>query len=135
MGENRMMKRKLPLRKILIVDDDELIRSLMKLFMTGLGNFEFWEEGNGQGALNMAKQVLPDLIVADLTMPVMDGVMLTTELRKDPNELLRKVPIIIVTGAGEQFKTAAYGAGANMVLEKPLSRKTMVVALEKLLPK
>lgn len=135
MSENRMVKKRLPLRKILLVDDDEIIRSLMKLFMTGLGNFEFWEESNGRGGLNMAKRVMPDLIVADLTMPVMDGVTLTMEIRKDSNEQLRKVPIVIVTGAAEQFKTAAYEAGANMVLEKPLSRKTMIVALEKLLPK
>lgn len=135
MGENRLMKKKLPLRKILLVDDDELIRSLMKLYMTGLGNFEFWEEGNGLGALNLARQVHPDLVITDLTMPIMDGAMLTAELRKDPNELLRKVPVIVVTGAGEQFKTAAYAAGANIVLEKPLSRKNFVSAMDRLLPK
>lgn len=135
MSENRMMKRKLPLRKILVVDDDEIIRALMKLYLTGLGNFEFWEESNGQGALNLARQVVPDLMIADLTMPVMDGVMLTIELRKDHNEQLRKMPIIIVTGAGDQFKNSAYGAGANIVLEKPLTRKLMVTAMAKLLPK
>lgn len=135
MSENRPMKKKLPLRKVLVVDDDELIRALMKLYMTGLGNFEFWEEGNGQGALHLARQILPDLVIADLTMPVMDGVMLTTELRKDHNEMLRKVPIIVVTGAGDQFKSAAYTAGANIVLEKPLSRRIFISALDRLLPK
>lgn len=135
MSENRLMRKKPPLRKILLVDDDELIRGLMKLYMTGLGNFEFWEEGNGLGALNLARQIHPDLIITDLTMPVMDGAMLTTELRKDVNELLRRVPVIVVTGAGEQFKTAAYAAGANIVLEKPLSRKSFAMALDRLLPK
>lgn len=129
------MKKLLPVRKILLVDDDELIRSLMKLYMTGLGNFEFWEEGNGMGALNLTRQVHPDIIITDLTMPVMDGTMLTAEIRKDPDELVRKVPIIVVTGAGEDFKTAAYKAGASLVLEKPLSRKTFASALERLLPK
>lgn len=135
MSENRMMKKRLPLRKILLVDDDEVIRALIKLYLTGLGNFEFWEEGNGQGALNLARRVLPDLVIADLTMPIMDGVMLTIEIRASTHDTLKKVPIIIVTGAGDQFKNSAYDAGANIVLEKPLSRKVMATAMEKLLPK
>jgi two-component system, OmpR family, alkaline phosphatase synthesis response regulator PhoP len=134
MSENRGVK-KHPLRKLLLVDDDELIRSLMGLYLTGLGNFETWEADNGQAALNLARRVLPDMIIADLTMPVMDGVTMTEEIRKDPNETLRKVPIIIVTGAGDDFKNAAYNAGANIVLEKPLSRKIFVSAMDRLLPK
>lgn len=135
MSENRAMKKKLPVRKVLLVDDDEMIRSLMQLYMTGLGSFEFWEEENGKGALNLARQVIPDLIIADLTMPVMDGVTMTAEIRKDSDERIRKVPIIIVTGAVEQYKSEAYAAGANIVLGKPLSRKLFSAAMDKLLPK
>lgn len=120
-------------KKVLLVDDDEVIRALMKLFLTGFGSFEYWEEGNGQGALNLARQIVPDIILVDLAMPVMDGTQFTREIRKDSNEKLTKTPIIVITGGGEEAKTLAYEAGANMVLEKPLAKKLLITALRRVL--
>lgn len=130
-----MDKSQKPLRKVLIVDDDELICTLMKLYLNGLGNFEFWVAHNGLAALNMARQMLPDLIITDITMPVMDGIMLLSCLRREPIEKLKKVPVIVVSGTSDDLKAKAYEAGADMVLEKPLVRKYLINAIEKLLPK
>lgn len=118
--------------KVLIIDDDELICTLMKLYLTGLGEFEFWVAHNGLAGLNMARQIQPDLIISDITMPVMDGIMFLTHIRRD--EKLKKVPTIMVSGTNDELKARAYEAGADMVLEKPLVRKYMINAIEKLLP-
>lgn len=130
--ENRAMtKTKKTATKVLIVDD-ELICTLMKLYLTGLGNFEFWVAHNGLAALNMAQRVHPDLIISDITMPIMDGITLVSHIRKD--EKMRKVPIIMVSGTSDDLKDKAYAAGADMVLEKPLVRRYLINAIEKLLP-
>lgn len=120
------------LKKVLLVDDDDTIRSLLKLFLMGFGSFEFWEEGNGRGALNLARQISPDLILVDLAMPIMDGTQFTKEIRSDLIEKLSKVPIIVITGGGEEAKTLAYQAGANLVLEKPLTKKRLLTALKQI---
>lgn len=126
-------KPKKPLKKVLIIDDDEIICTLMKLYLNGLGNFEFWVAHNGLAGLNMARQTLPDLIITDITMPVMDGIMFLSALRRDPVEKLKKVPVIVVSGTSDDLKGKAYEAGADMVLEKPLVRKYLINAMEKLL--
>ncbi len=129
----RRGKQSLPTRKVLLIDDDELIRALMKLYLTGLGEFEYWEAWDGKSGLSIAEQVIPDLIIADLMMPLMDGVAFTEELRKRNH--LKDIPVLIVTGANDELKTKAYAAGANMVLEKPLNRKAMLSAFQNLFPK
>lgn len=132
--ENRAMSKIKKLNaKVLIVDDDELICTLMKLYLTGLGDFEFWVAHNGLAALNMAQRIHPDLVISDITMPIMDGITLVSHLRKD--EKLRKMPIIMVSGTSDALKDKAYAAGADMVLEKPLVRKYLINAIEKLLPR
>lgn len=127
--------KKPPKKNVLIIDDDELICALMKLYLTGLGDFEFWESHNGMSGLNMARQILPDLIISDITMPVMDGIQFLTYLRRETNEKLKKCPVIMVSGTSDDLKARAYEAGADMVLEKPLVRKYMINAIEKLLPR
>lgn len=115
-------------RKVLIIDDDELIRRLMRLYISGLGAFYFIEASNGVSGLSLVHQQSPDLIIADLMMPVMTGIKLTKEVRQISDER-GKIPIIIVTGANDAMKAEAYNAGANYVLEKPLSRRSLVSAL------
>src|SRR6266516_2636127 len=58
--------------RILIVDDDESIRQIVRLCLTDEG-FEVWEAPNGQAALDALDDFQPELILLDLRMPVMDG--------------------------------------------------------------
>ncbi len=115
-------------RKVLIIDDDELIRGLMKLYMTGLGKFEFIEASNGASGLSLVLQQKPDLIIADIMMPVMDGVTFVREVRAITDAKTKGTPVIVVTGGNDELKARAYQAGANFVLEKPLHRKSMITA-------
>lgn len=121
-------------RKVLLIDDDELIRGLMKLYLTGLGQFDYSEAWDGKAGLALAKRMEPDLIIADLMMPTMNGIEFTRELRKSGTPSVEQIPVIIVTGASDELKTEALTAGATFVLEKPLSRKVMVAVFDRIFP-
>ena len=128
------MERRKNRKTVLLVDDDEIIRTLLKLFLNGIP-LTFWEENDGQGALHLARQIHPDLIITDLHMPKMDGAQLTTALRAEPDVRLANVPIIVITGTSSDNQDRAYQAGANVVLEKPVARKLLLTAMEQFLPK
>lgn len=84
--------------RVLVVDDMLSIRALVRVFLMEFG-LSFDEASDGAEALRKARAVRPDLIIADLQMPVMDGRALVEALRGDPN--LREVPVIVLTGSGE----------------------------------
>lgn len=117
-------------RRVLIVDDDDIIRSLIRLSLTGIGSIEFAEASNGLSALSLVRQFTPDVIIADLMMPVMDGVTFTSSLRRSTDEKLKNIPVIVVTGGSDELKSKAYAAGANYVIEKPLTRRVIVEAFK-----
>ncbi len=125
MNENRV-------RRVLIIDDDELIRGLVKLYMTGLGRFEFIEASNGSSGLSLVMTQNPELVIADIMMPVMNGVDFVREVRNITDEVKKGTPIIIITGGNDELKAEAYKAGANFVLEKPMNRKAMITAFRSL---
>lgn len=85
-------------KKVLVVDDDESIR----MFVAGVMEAEGWESIealNGQQALDAAEAELPDLIVLDVNMPVMDGFTAFRSLRESP--FTDKIPIIMLTAINE----------------------------------
>ena len=86
-------------KKVLVVDDDESVR----MFVAGVMEAEGWEAIealNGQQALDKAESELPDLIVLDVNMPVMDGFTAFRLLRGSP--FTDKIPIIMLTGINEE---------------------------------
>ncbi len=70
-------------RKILLVDDNEKNRAMLRDMLLPLG-FEIVEAINGKEALAKATKFLPDLILMDLVMPVMDGIEATQQIRQSP---------------------------------------------------
>lgn len=89
-------------KKVLIVDDDESVR----LFVAGIMEAEGWdtlEALNGQQALDKAEMEMPDLIVLDVNMPVMDGFTAFKLLRESP--FTGKIPIIMLTAINEEEGT------------------------------
>ncbi len=96
-------------RKVLIVDDDEGVRLFVQAIMEGEG----WAcvlAYNGQEALDMAEDEGPDLIILDVTMPVLDGFEAFKQLRTSP--FTDKIPIIMLTGINNDEPGAAYDAAA-----------------------
>jgi CheY-like chemotaxis protein len=80
---------------VLIVDDVQDNRTIYVLFLRFSG-FRVVEAENGEEALAKATSLLPDVIVMDLSLPVMDGWEATRRLKRDPRT--QKIPVIVLTG-------------------------------------
>lgn len=118
--------------RILIVDDSKVIRSLVSLYLKGETDFVLDQAEDGVQGLAAARAALPDLVLADLNMPEMNGVELVAALRTLPGYGQR--PIVILTTSEEvELRGAALAAGANSFLDKPFTREGLIRAIRGLL--
>jgi two-component system chemotaxis response regulator CheY len=118
------------MKRIIIADDSATARMFIKrcLEIIGLGDAEMIEADHGKGALNAAKEQVPDLLLTDLNMPVMDGETLLKWVKASPK--LCEVPVIVITSAGNPAKeTQLLKLGARRVINKPVSPPVMLDAL------
>ena len=104
---------------ILIVDDEEDIVDLVQ-YNLKKEKYDTVVASNGAEGLLKAQSTLPDLIVLDIMMPIMDGFEASKEIRKDPR--LATVPILMLTAKdGEVDHVAGLDSGADIYLTKPIS--------------
>lgn len=118
------------MKRIIIADDSATARMFIKrcLEIIGLGEADFIEAADGKAALNAAKERIPDLLLTDLNMPIMDGETLLKWVKASPK--LCEVPVIIITSAGNPAKEAELlKLGARQVINKPISPPVMMDAL------
>lgn len=118
-------------RKILVVDDVLENRAMLLEELATLG-FVTVEASNGMEALEVVARVRPDLVVMDLTMPVMDGLEATRRLRSSPQTAA--LPII-ATSASATTETEARSreVGANAFVSKPIQEPVLLHAVASLL--
>ncbi|MBQ6717767.1 MAG: response regulator transcription factor [Clostridia bacterium] len=115
-------------KKILIVDDDENICELLRLYLEKDG-FSTIVANDGGQALSAAQINNPDLILLDIMMPVLDGWQVCREIRKTSN-----VPIIMLTAKGETFdKVLGLELGADDYVTKPFDSKEVVARIKAVL--
>lgn len=101
---------------ILVVEDDLPLRKMMSAFLS-INGYRTQTAGNGEEALAVMERVLPDLVIADVMMPVMDGWQLTEEIR----HAWPMMPVILVTARDSiEDKRTGFAAGADDYLTKPL---------------
>ena len=104
--------------KVLLVEDFEDTRLFMRLELEDLG-FIVFEAENGQVAVDTAAREHPDVILMDLTLPLMDGFTATKLIRQ--NDELKNVPIIAVTAHQEDdFRSDAKASGFDAYVTKPI---------------
>lgn len=104
--------------KVLLVEDIEDTRLFMRLELERYG-FSVMEAADGRAAVNLALQELPDAILMDLTLPVMDGFSATKLIRK--SQKLKDVLIIAVTAHQEtDFRADAKDSGFDAYVTKPI---------------
>jgi two-component system, cell cycle response regulator DivK len=109
---------------VLIVDDTELNRKVLKTVLNANG-FETSEAVDGEEALKKASSELPDLILMDVQLPVIDGYEVTRLLRAEPRT--QHLKIIAVTAhamVGESERARA--AGCDGYISKPVNTRTLV---------
>jgi CheY-like chemotaxis protein len=116
-------------RHVLVVDDDPSTRFLLRLIFEAAG-YDVSEAQNGIAALIRIKGALPDLVVTDIMMPVMDGGALIEHLRVEPRT--KHLPILAVSA---NPKARGVAARADCVLGKPFDKSDLLAAVEALLVK
>ena len=104
--------------KVLLVEDFEDTRLFMRLALEDQG-FIVFEAENGEKAVENANREKPDVILMDLTMPLMDGFAAAKLIRQ--NNQLKHVPIIAITGHQEtDFRSDAKASGFDAYVTKPI---------------
>ncbi|MCL4397753.1 response regulator [Patescibacteria group bacterium] len=99
-----------PAKKILLVDDDQALRQLYSVELTGR-QYEVVTAGDGDEGIEKAKSGKPDLILLDIMMPKTDGIAALSKIKAD--EASKNIPIIMLTNFGqENLVQQAFSLGA-----------------------
>ncbi len=118
-------------KKILIVEDNPANLKMLKLILENI-DCEILEAVNGDAALAVAIEKVPDLILMDIQIPHIDGLEVTRRLRK--MEIFIKTPIIALTAfAMEKDEQAGLDAGCSEYMIKPFSTAKLLEILHKYL--
>lgn len=107
---------------ILVVEDYEDARGFMKLLLENYG-YQVVEASNGMQAIAQYKLFHPDLILMDISLPMMDGLTATRSIREMADGA--QVPIIAVTAFGDNYYKRAIEAGCNDLIDKPINFDTL----------
>lgn len=118
-------------KRVLLVEDNLHNRKIFAGVLTHFG-FVVEEAVNGEEAVAKASERKPDLILMDLSLPVMDGWAATTAIKGDP--ALAHIPVIALTAhAMSGDRERALEAGCDGYLSKPISPKKVVAEVERVL--
>ena len=116
---------------VLVADDDDDIRDLVAFRLDRAG-YEVLRAGDGEQALELAKQHRPDLAVLDVMMPKLTGYDVTRELRASAET--SRIPVILLTARVQEADVArGFEAGADDYVKKPFSMAELLARIEALL--
>ncbi len=117
---------------IMVVEDSPTMRQLITFALKRLPDYKVVEAVDGMDAFKKISSEPFDLILADINMPVMDGLKLIGLLRSDLK--YKKIPIIIITTEGTtEDRKKAIAAGATAYLSKPIQTQELLKMVKKLL--
>ncbi|MGC4117130.1 MAG: response regulator [Myxococcales bacterium] len=117
---------------ILLVDDSRVVREVLKVYLIPRG-VELTEAADGVEALAMIQRSVPDVVIADLRMPRLDGAELCQALRNHPRTL--GIPVVILSSnLTDESAARCLNAGAAGVLRKPVDPKRLLAELERVSP-
>ncbi|MBA3723359.1 MAG: response regulator [Candidatus Levybacteria bacterium] len=115
--------------KIFIAEDDEYLRDFYKELLVGEG-YEVITAVNGQEALRSILQTQPKVILLDVMMPVMDGLQVLEELKK--NEQTKNIPVIVLTNAGTigNMETAKYHKSFRFLIKSNIVPEELIKSVK-----
>ena len=116
---------------VLVADDDDDIRDLVAFRLDRAG-YEVLRAGDGQQALDLAREHHPDLAVLDVMMPKLTGYDVTRELRADKET--SRIPVILLTARVQEADVArGFEAGADDYVKKPFSPQELKARVQAVL--
>jgi two-component system chemotaxis response regulator CheY len=118
------------MRHVLIVDDSSVIRKVARRIIESM-KFEISEAENGEKALEVCARSMPDAILLDWNMPVMDGLQFLRELRRMPDGGQPKV-VFCTTENDVAHIARAIHAGADEYIMKPFDRQIVISKFEEI---
>ncbi len=118
------------MKKILIVDDATLMRRNLTTILTQDGRYEIAGEArNGKEAVQKYRELQPDLVTMDITMPIMDGIEAVRLIREEfPNANV----IMISALSQKRMVLQALEYGAKNYIIKPITKNKVIAAVEKI---
>jgi AmiR/NasT family two-component response regulator len=115
-----------PIRRVLIAEDEALIRLDLKEMLEEEGYSVVGEAGDGAQAVAMAEELKPDLIILDVKMPILDGIAAAEQIARK-----RIAPVVILTAFSQRdLVEKAREAGAMAYLVKPFQKKDLLPTIE-----
>lgn len=112
--------------RVLVVDDQDFIRSLLRHILGVLGCTHITDTADGESAWEIIRDSPPDLLIVDWEMAPMDGIELVQKVRTDPASPDKFMPVIMITAHSERPRIiAARDVGVNEFVMKPVSAKTL----------
>ena len=116
-------------RKILVIDDSPTLRKLLRFYLQK-NNYTVFEAHNGKIGLDCISKEVFDLIILDMTMPVMDGAKVLEELKKIEDF---RIPILILSAnKKEESKATGISLGASYYMTKPFKPLEVVSRIEEI---
>lgn len=110
------------MEKILVVDDEENIRNIIKKYAVFEG-YDVYEAEDGIEAVNLCRQNNYDIIIMDIMMPELDGFSACREIKKE-----KDIPVIMLSARGEEFdRIHGFETGADDYVVKPFSPKELMM--------
>nr|WP_294925008.1 hybrid sensor histidine kinase/response regulator transcription factor [uncultured Flavobacterium sp.] len=117
-------------QKILVIEDNTELRKYLVDFLSDY--YKVYDAENGEEGLKICRQIKPILCVADVMMPVMDGLEFCKELKND--EFISHIPVVLLTALGENVdKVKGYEIGADGYLVKPFEPSLLKTVIENII--
>jgi DNA-binding NarL/FixJ family response regulator len=117
-------------RRVLIADDSDTVRGLIRAFLEHRGNVEICAEtSDGRATLQAALSLRPDLLILDVVMPELNGLEVASILK----ERLPETKTVLFTMYGESIKSLALAAGVYAILPKPDGITPLIQAVDSVL--
>ena len=117
--------------QVLVVDDSETIRRLLRTVLTSFGIGKVVVANDGTAALSALEQRNIDIVIADLAMQPMDGIAFLRKLRADTDAKLSMLPVILMTAHSERHLIEqARDAGVSEAVAKPISARALWARIE-----
>ncbi len=118
-------------KKILVVDDEAHITGVLSLKLENAG-FDVTTASDGEEALELVEQSLPDMVITDLQMPYVSGIELATQL--SASERTARIPVLMLTARGYSLSAEDLAAtNIKDVLSKPFSPRHVLARVQELL--